>query len=155
LPGLTARAAAGQLRRELVARLRPGLAGSLTPFVSTLLTGVLLAAAWRLFVPTVAGWSSVDERALAPSVAYVPLAAIAGLAVAVGGLLRAGPGATTRFLVTLAGSGLGTLVAWGAGRLMGVPPVTVPGVLVVWPVVTCLVTALVSSAVSIVHPLEG
>jgi hypothetical protein len=150
LSGLTARRVEG----AAVGRVRRALAGSLTPFVSTLLTGLLLAVSWRLFVPTVAGWSPSDERELAASVAYVPLAAVAGLAVAVGGLLRPGPGATARFLVTLAGSGLGTLVAWGVGRLLGVPTVTVPGVLLVWPVVTCLVTALVASVISIVHPLE-
>jgi len=111
---------------------------------SLLLGGVVLGLAWRALVPVLAGASDGVERQVAGEVAMAGLGLLAGVLVAVIGLLRSGPGAPTRFGLSLLGSALGSLVAWRVGLIAGAPPVAITGVLVVWPFVLALVTVLVT-----------
>jgi hypothetical protein len=131
---------------------RARLRGAVVQIAVLLAAGVVVGVAWRLLTPAVAGGSDGAERALAGEVTLAGLGALAGLVLAIEGLVRRGPRAPARFGVALAGSQAGSAVAWGVGRLLGAPVLAAPGVLLVWPLALCLVTVLVTLAVLLIAP---
>lgn len=103
--------------------------------------GLAVGGLWALLAPTMRGRSESYEQLLAGDVTLAVLVGVAGLGVAVHGLWRhAGPGATAYFMGSLLGSGIGSIVAWGTGRLLGAPVLVSAAVLLLWPMVIALVT---------------
>jgi len=131
---------------------RPALRRALVQVSALAAAGAVLGLVWRLLVPTVQNVSDGAERAIGGEVAMAGLGLIAGVAVGVLGMVRTGPAPTARFLWSLVGSGVGSLVAWGVGESTGGPPLAATGVLVVWPLSVAAVTVLVTLVTTLVSP---
>jgi hypothetical protein len=128
--------------RELVRVVPP--ARSLVGWLARwLAVGVLVAGVWDWLTPLVGSWSDVSyEQVLSGDVTLAGLEVLVGLAAALVGLVRPGRGSAARFGAAVAGSAVASCVAWGAGRLIGAPPLTMNVVLVLAPLVLALVTVL-------------
>ena len=129
--------------------------------------GVLLAVVWRGLVPLTVHAGDSDETSAGVDLTLGILGLLAGLATAawaVHRLLAAGPGpgplgagpsglgpgplgagpsglgphAVSRCVAAIAGSLVAGLVAWPVGDLIGRPQLTAHGVVLAWPVGTCL-----------------
>ena len=114
--------------------------------------GAAVGLLWAAIAPAVRGASEGIEREVGGDLAFAGLAVLAGLVVAVAGLVRPGRRPATGALVNLVGSGAASGVAWGVGRAVGAPVIAATGVLVLWPLTTALVTALVSLLLVLLRP---
>jgi hypothetical protein len=131
---------------------RPGLRELVLPVVALAVCGVAVGLLWRAGAPLVQRASDGPESVIAGEVAMAGVGLLAGLATAIIGLVRGGPSPTPRFLSSLVGSCLGSVIAWGVGRLIGAPPIAATGVLLVWPLTVATVTVLVTLVVTLVAP---
>jgi hypothetical protein len=118
------------------------------------LTGVGVGAgvAWRLLTPLADRLSDGAERVLAGEVTMSGLGLLIGLVVAIIGLTRPGHRAPASFAASVVGSGIGSLLAWGVGRLIGAPVLTATGVLAIWPFTVALVTVVATLVMVLVGP---
>jgi hypothetical protein len=89
---------------------------------------------------------------LAGEVAMAGLGLLVGLLVGVVAVIRPGPWPTLRMIGWLIGSGLGSLLAWRVGLLVGAPRLAAPGVLVFWPLAVAVVTMLVTMVATLAFP---
>lgn len=120
------------------------------PLAVWLLLGLVLGAAWRWLTPVVQGRAEGFERDLSGDVTLAALEVAVGVVAALRGLLRPGTGAATRFGVAAAGATVASLVAWGTGRLLGSPGLSVTVVLLLCPLAVALVTVLGSLVATVV-----
>jgi hypothetical protein len=145
LPGLTRPAAlgapAGAVLRAAVVHLGVLLAA-----------GVVVGLAWAAVAPAVAARSDGIESQLSGEVAFAGLGLLAGVAVAIAGLVRPGSQPVVGAAVRLLGSVVASVLAWGVGRLAGAPVLAAPGVVVIWPLATAVTTALVTLVLVLAHP---
>lgn len=127
---------------------RPPRPGGARPLVVQALVlavaGVVVGLLWAAVTPTVRGWSAGIEQSISGEVAFSGLAVIAGVVVGVIGAGRPGRRPVAGVLVRLVGSGIAALIAWGVGQAVGAPVLAATGVLVFWPLVAALVTALIT-----------
>jgi hypothetical protein len=114
--------------------------------------GVMVGLLWATLTPTVSGWSDGVEKDISGEVAFAGLGVLAGLLVAVAGLVRPGRHPVAGAVVRLLGSVVAALLAWGVGRAAGAPELAATGVLVLWPLATALATALVLLVQVLIHP---
>lgn len=116
-----------------------------------LAVGVLVAGAWSWLTPRVGLWSDVpSEQVLSGDVTLAGLEMLVGLVGALVGLARPGRGSAARFGLAVVGSAVASLVAWGVGRLIGAPTLTVNAVLLLAPLTLALVTVLGTLVATIV-----
>ena len=114
--------------------------------------GVAVGLLWAAVAPVVRGASEGVESQISGEVAFAGLAVLAGVAAAAFALVRPGPRPATGVIVVLVGSGAGSLIAWGVGRAVGAPVLVATGVLVLWPLTACLVTAVACLVMVLLHP---
>jgi len=122
------------------------------PFAVLAVVGVLLGPIWAGLTPLLARFADGSEKILDGEIAMAGLGLLAGLVVAVIGLVRPGPRPTARFGGLLLGSGAGSLLAWRTGLLVGAPKLAATGVLVFWPLALSVVTVLVTLVIVLVAP---
>lgn len=134
------RASAGGLRLNALRR----------PVAWWLAAGLLVGLVWRLVTPWAAAGADNYERLVAGEIVLAVLEVLAGLVVAVLGLMRSGPGSAARLAAAVVGSGGASVVAWGVGRLLGASAVTMTAVLLLWPLTVAAVTVLVSLVATLV-----
>jgi hypothetical protein len=116
--------------------------------------GIVTGLLWAACTPAVRGASDGVEQQLAGEVTFAVLAAVAGVAIGVLGLLRPGARPVPAAAVLLLGAGAASVAAWGVGRLLGAPVIKATGVLVLMPLTTALVMAAASLVAVLVHPGE-
>jgi hypothetical protein len=114
--------------------------------------GVLLGPVWAWSAPQLARFADGSEKVLDGEVALGGIGLVAGVVVALFGLLRPGQRPTARFLGLLLGSGAGSWLCWKAGLLVGAPQLAAPGVLVFWPLAVAVVTVLATLVIVLVAP---
>lgn len=110
--------------------------------VLPVLAGVLLGVAWALLAAPVGRASGPGESAIAGDGLLALLEALMGLVTGVLLLRFAGPRPALRAVITLVGSTVGGLVAWGAGELTGAPHLGAVGFVLFWPLMTAVLVAL-------------
>jgi hypothetical protein len=115
-------------------------------------SGLVVGSVWRLVTPWVAARSDGLERLIAGEVTLAGLGLLAGIVVGVIDLLRRGRTPTIDFLVSLIGTGLGSLVAWRLGLLTGLRPILATGVLVAWPFGVAATTVLATLTGTLMSP---
>src|SRR5664280_862943 len=91
------------------------------PVLAMLIAGIVVGLLWAWLTPFVARMSDGAERVLAGEVAMAGLGLLVGLLVGVVAVIRPGPWPTLRMIGWLIGSGLGSLLAWRVGLLVGAP----------------------------------
>jgi hypothetical protein len=111
--------------------------------------GLVLAAAWRGLTPLAGHYADGYERAVAGDVTLAVLELAVGIVTAIVGLVRSGPGSGTRFGVAVVGCGASSVLAWGVGRLLGAPVLTLAGVVLLAPLALSVVTVFASLVVMI------
>jgi hypothetical protein len=126
-------------QRPLGAALRDGLRGTLRAearVVVLLLAGALvLAAAWRLLAPEVAGEGNQLEAAAAVDGTLALLGVVAGVVTAAAVLLWPGELPARRTVVVLVGTVLAGVLTWKVGDQLGTPALRAKGVVLVWPII--------------------
>lgn len=120
-----------------------GLAGELavTAVLATV-AGLLIAVLWSRFAGDVARASVSTELDIAHDALLGLLGIVAGIMTA--GLLIAfpGPSPARRVAITLALVTGASFLAWGVGRSMGAPVLNTVGMVLLWPLVTGILTTL-------------
>jgi len=114
--------------------------------------GVAVGLLWAAVTPSVRAASEGIERDIAGELTFAGLAVLAGVVVAVAGLVRPGPRPVVGVLAGLLGSGVASVIAWGVGRAAGAPVLAAVGVVLLWPLATALVTAVVTLVLVLVNP---
>ena len=112
--------------------------------------GVAVGVAWRLLTPLAAARVEGYEVRVAGDVTLAALEVLVGLLVGLLGLLRPGPGAAGRFVGAVRGSGAGRAAAWGVGRLLAAPTLTMPSLLLLWPLTVGAVTVVATLVATLV-----
>jgi hypothetical protein len=107
-----------------------------------IVAGLAAGALWAALTPAVEARAESYEAIVAGDVTLAVIAAAAGLGAGGVGLLRTGQASTARFIKAVLGSMAASVVAWGTGRLLGAPTLTMPVVLLLWPLSIAVVTVL-------------
>jgi hypothetical protein len=133
-PDLPREARAGGTARAL--RAQTG------PLVACLVTGVVLGLTWSLLAQRAGeSWATSGESLVAGDGVLALLGTVAGILTALLLAVRQGAHPAARATVVLLGTVVGAGVAWATGLLVGAPDVRATGVVLAWPAVTALLTA--------------
>ena len=128
---------------------RASLAGEVRAAGACLAGGLLAGVVWAVLAPAASrNWTSSGEAVFAVEGTFALVGLLAGVLTAVFLALRPGRSPVLRLLVLLLAAAAGSGLAWWAGsRLLDPDPaLTVPAVVLTWPLSTAVLTAVRSLA---------
>lgn len=121
---------------EPVTSREQALPGHILALVLPLVSGVAVAVAWRLLVPTAESLGDSQETAAAVDATLAGLGLVVGLVTGVLTLARPGPAPVRRVLLVMSASVVGAVIAWLLGDQLGTPALRAVGSAFVWPMTT-------------------
>ncbi len=128
---------------------RGALAGEVRAGAACLAGGLLGGVVWAVLAPAASQrWTSSGEGAFAVEGTLAVLGVLAGILTAAALVVRPGRAPAVRLLVLLVAATVGSGLAWFVGSRLLEPDValTVPAVVLTWPLTTAVLTAVRSLA---------
>jgi hypothetical protein len=120
--------------------------------VAILVSGVLVGVLWALFAPSLARSADLGESRVAVDGLLGLLGVGAGVVTAIVLAVAPGPRPLLRLAVVLAAATVANVLAAVVGLRLGVQVLGAPGVAVLWPLITAVLTALRMLASLVVFP---
>jgi hypothetical protein len=117
-----------------------------------LVTGVLIGALWALLAPSLARSADLGESRVAVDGVLGLLGAGAGVLTAIVLVVVPGPRPPVRLAVVLVAATAANVLAAFVGLRLGVQVIGAPGVAVLWPLVTAVLTAFRMLAALVIFP---
>jgi hypothetical protein len=113
--------------------------------------GIALGLGWVVGTPLARSITDRSETVVSGDAAFAVSALVLAVVTAVVLAVRPGPQPAWRVGGVLVGSLLASLVGWGVGVLVGAPALQALGVVLVWPLVTAVVTLARTVVILVIH----